>query len=116
MVEIGQQAKQSEIKLLIQENRTPQDLIVDADGSVTKDQSGWGFTAKQGATTIHEDSATYTISTSSLTMEVETVTHVFRGLPQEVTFTSHMLSSSQIQSACCTKCKVEWEAQTGKCR
>ena len=38
IVEIGQQAKQSEIKLLIQENRTPQDLIVDTDGSVTKDQ------------------------------------------------------------------------------
>ena len=27
------------------------------DGSVPKDQSGWGFTVKQGSTTIHEDSA-----------------------------------------------------------
>ena len=34
-----------------------QDLIVYTDGSVTKDQSGWGFTVKQGVTTIHEDSA-----------------------------------------------------------
>ena len=32
-------------------------------------QSGWGFT---------EDSAAYTISTSSLTMEVEEVTHALR--------------------------------------
>ena len=32
----------------------------------------WGVTVKQGATTIHEDSATYTVSTSSLTIEVET--------------------------------------------
>ena len=53
------------------------------DGSVTKDQSGGGgggggFTAKQGATTIHEGSAAYTVSTSSLTMEVEAVTHAFR--------------------------------------
>ena len=48
------------------------------DGSVTKDQSGWGFTDKQGATTIHEDSAAYTVSTSSLTMEVEAVTHALR--------------------------------------
>ena len=50
------------------------DLIVYTDGSVTKDQSGWGFTVKQDMTTIHEDSAAYTVSTSSLTMEVEAVT------------------------------------------
>jgi len=48
------------------------------DGSVTKDQSGWGFTVKQGATTIHEDSAAYTVSTSILTMEVEAVTRALR--------------------------------------
>ena len=46
-----------EIKLLLQENSKAQDFIVYTDGSVTKDQSGWGFTVKQGATTIHEDSA-----------------------------------------------------------
>ena len=68
----------SEIKLFIQQNSKPQDLIVYTDGSVTKDQSGWGFTVKQGATTIHEDSAAYTVSASSLTMEVEAVTHAFR--------------------------------------
>ena len=45
------------------------------DGSVTKDQSGLGFTVKQGATAIHEDSAVYTASASSLTMEVEAVTY-----------------------------------------
>ena len=48
------------------------------DGSVTKDQSGWGFTVKQGETTIHEDSAAHTVSTFSLTMEVEAVTHALR--------------------------------------
>ena len=48
------------------------------DGSVTEDQSGWSFTVKQGATTIHEDSAAYTVSTFSLTMEVEAVTHALR--------------------------------------
>ena len=48
------------------------------DGSVTKDQSGWGFTVKQGATTIHEDGAAYTVSTSSFTMEVEAVIHALR--------------------------------------
>ena len=54
------------------------DLIVYTDGSVTKDHSGWGFTVKQGEATIHEDSAAYTVSTSSLTMELEAVTHALR--------------------------------------
>ena len=69
---------ESEIKLLIQENSKPQALIMYTDGSVIKDQSGWGFTVKQGATSIHEDNAAYTVSTSSLTMEVEAVTHALR--------------------------------------
>ena len=59
-------------------NSKPQDLIVYTDGSVTKKQSGRGFTVKQSATTIHEDSAACTVSTSSLTMEVEAVTHSVR--------------------------------------
>ena len=45
---------------------------------VTKHQSGWSFTVKQGATTIYEDSAAYSVSSSSLTVEVEAVTHAFR--------------------------------------
>ena len=48
------------------------------DGSVTKGQSGWGLTVKEGGTTINDDSATCTVSTSSLTMEVEAVTHALR--------------------------------------
>ena len=45
---------------------------------ITKDQSGSDSTAKQGVTTINEDSAAYTVSTSSLTMAVEAVTHALR--------------------------------------
>ena len=74
-IDNGHQAKQSETKLLIQENSKPQDFIMYTDDSVTKDQSGWGFTVKQGATTIHEDSAAYMVSTSSLTIQLEAVTH-----------------------------------------
>ena len=48
-------------------------LIKDAQNWV-----GWGFNVKQCATNIHEDSAAYTVSTSSLTMEVEAVTHKLR--------------------------------------
>ena len=59
--------------LLVQENSKLQDLKMYADGPVTlaQSQSGWDFTVKQGVTTIHEDSAAYMISTSSLTMKVE---------------------------------------------
>ena len=49
------------------------------DGSVTKDQSGWGFPVKQGVTTIDEESAANTVSAFSVTMEVvEAVTHALR--------------------------------------
>ena len=48
------------------------------DGTVAKDQSRWGFIVKQGATSIHEDSAAYTVSASGLTTEVEAITHVER--------------------------------------
>ena len=68
---------ESEIRLLVQENRKLQDLIVYTDGSVTKDQSRWGFAVKQGATIIHEDDSLYHIyvPTSSLIMDVEAVIH-----------------------------------------
>ena len=52
--------------------------MVYSDGLVTKEQSGWGFTVKQGVTTIHVDSAAYAVSTSSLTVEMEAVTHALR--------------------------------------
>ena len=39
----GWQAKQSEILILTQDIRQLEDLTVHADGSVTKDQPGWGF-------------------------------------------------------------------------
>ena len=48
------------------------------DGLVANDQSGWGFSVKQGATTVREDSAAYTVSNSTLTMEVEAVTLALR--------------------------------------
>jgi len=49
----------SEIKLVSQESNKLQDPIVYTDGSITEVQSGWGFSVKQGVTTIHENSAAY---------------------------------------------------------
>ena len=64
----------SKIKFLINKDSKAQDLIVDTVGSVTKDRSGWGLSVKQGTTIIHKVSASYAVSNSSLTMEVEAVT------------------------------------------
>ena len=90
------------------------DLIVYIDGSVTKDQSGWGFTVKQGATLIHEDIAAYTVSTSSLTMEVEAVTHAHRWIASrgdnQSTHAIFLTDSMSLLQ------KMEWEAQTGMCQ
>ena len=59
---VRDQASHSKQKTNKKKPSKPQDRIVYTDGSVTKDQSGWGFTVMQGATTIHEDSAAYTVN------------------------------------------------------
>ena len=88
---------ESGIKLLIQENSRPQDLIVYTDGSVTKDQPGWGFTVKQGATTIHEDGLNIQLDDRGGNSKRKQSRMPSAGLPQEVTVRPHMPSSSQIQ-------------------
>ena len=72
----------AEIRTIIEENTKPHDLIIYTDGSVSREKkkSGWGFTAKQNGKTIHEDSAAHEHVTSSLTMEVEAVTHALQWL------------------------------------
>ena len=71
----GQQAKRKQISSCHSTKQQTQDHVLYTDGSVTKDQLGWVFIVKQDATTIHEDSAACTLSTFSLTVEVEAVTH-----------------------------------------
>ena len=58
-------------------------MIIYTDGSVTSERSGWGFTAKQGGRTVHEESGAHKVSTSSLTMEVEAVTHAIQWLASQ---------------------------------
>ena len=48
-------------------------------------------------TTIREDGAAYTVSTSSLTMEVEAVTHALRWIASRGDSQTTVPSSSQIQ-------------------
>ena len=71
----------SEIKLLTQERKRQAAIPHSVHRWLSHqrpDQSGWDFTDKQGVTIIHEDNAAYTLSTSSLTMEVEAVIHALR--------------------------------------
>ena len=88
----------SKINFLSNKDSKAQDLIVDTVGSVTKDQSGWGLTVKQGTTTIHKVSASYAVSNSSSLMEVDRGSHIMPStglvLPYEVTIRPHCMPSS----------------------
>ena len=53
------------------------------DDVVTRDRSGWGVTVKQGGRTVHKDSGAHRVTTSSLTMEVEAVTHAIQWLDSQ---------------------------------
>ena len=64
--------------MLVEAYGKPHDIVIYTDGSVTRDRSGWGFTVKQGGRTVHEDSGAHRVTTSSLTMEVEAVTHTIQ--------------------------------------
>ena len=70
----------AEVQMLVEANSKPHDIMIYTDGSVTRDWSGWGITVKQGARTVHEDSGAHRVTTSSLTMEVEAVTHAIQWL------------------------------------
>ena len=57
--------------------------VIYTDGSVARDRSGWGFIVKQGGRTVHEESGANRVTTSSLTMEVEAVTHAIQWLASQ---------------------------------
>ena len=45
----------AEVRMLVEANSMPHDIVAYTDGSVTRDRSGWGFTVKQGGKAVHED-------------------------------------------------------------
>ena len=69
--------------MLVEAISKPHDIVIYTDGSVTRDRSGWGFTVKQGGKTVHEDSGAHRVTTSSLTMDVEAVTHAIQWLASQ---------------------------------
>ena len=38
----------TEVQMPVEANSKPHDIVIYTDGSVTRDQSDWGFTVKQG--------------------------------------------------------------------
>ena len=64
-------------------NSEPHDIVIYTDGSVTRDRCGWGFIVRQGGRTVHEGSGAHRVTTSSLTMEVEAVTHAIQWLASQ---------------------------------
>ena len=73
----------AEVQMLLEANSKPNDIVTYTDGSVTRDQSSWTFTVKQGGRTVHEDSGAQRVTTSSLTIEVEAVTHAIQWLASQ---------------------------------
>ena len=65
----------AEVQMLVEANSKPHGIMIYTDGSVTRNQSGWGFTVKLGGRTVHEGGGGHRVTTSSLTIEVEAVTH-----------------------------------------
>ena len=68
----------AEVQMLVEAKSKPHDIVIYTDGTVTRDQFGWGFTIKQGRKTVHGNSGAHTVTTSNLTMEVEAVTHAIQ--------------------------------------
>ena len=81
----------AEIQTIIEQNSKPQDVIIYTDGSVAAGRSGWGFTAKQRGTTIHEAGAAYPANTSSLTMEVEAVSQALQWIAHQTNITQAII-------------------------
>ena len=70
----------AEVHMFVEANSKPHDIVIYMDSSVSMDRSGWGFTIKQGGRTVRDDSGSHRVTTSSLTMEVEAVTHAIQWL------------------------------------
>ena len=100
----------AEIQMLVKANSKSHDIVIYTDGSVTRDWSGWGFTVKQGGRTVHEDYGAQGVTTSSLTMEVEAVTHAIQRLTsQHDAQVSHAVILSD---SVCKRWSLEWAVPT----
>ena len=66
------------VQMLVEANSKLHDIVIYTDNSVTRDRSCWGVHGQ-----AHEDSGESRVTTSSLTMEVEAVTHAIQWLASQ---------------------------------
>ena len=66
--------------MLGEANSKPHEIVIYTDSSVRRDKSCWGFTVKQDGRSVHEHSGAHRVTTSSVTMEAEAVTHAIQWL------------------------------------
>ena len=97
----------TKIQMLVKANSKPHDIVIYTDSSVTRDLSGWGFTIKQPVL-----KTTPTVTTSSLTMEVEAVTHAIQWLSSQRDRLYMPLFSHTLRT-CCKRSSLEWAVLTG---
>ena len=69
--------------MFVEANSKQRDIVIYTNGSVIRDRSGLGFIVKQGGRTVHEDSGVHRVTTSSLTIEAEAVTHAIQWLASQ---------------------------------
>ena len=102
----------AEVQTLVEANSKPYDIMIYTDGSVARDRSGWGLTVKQGGRTVYEDGAAHRVRTSSLTMEVEAVTHAIQRLAsqRDAQITHSIIPTDSINLL--QRRSLEWAAPT----
>ena len=94
----------AKVQMLVEANSKPHDIVIYTDGSVT---------VKQGGRTVQEDSGAHRVTTSSLTMEVEAVTHAIQWLTSQrdsqITHAIILTDSMNLLQ----RWNLEWTAPTG---
>ena len=105
----------ADVQMLVEANSKPHDIVIYTDGSVTRDRSGWKFTVKQGGRTVHEDIGAHRVTTSSLTMEVETVTHAIQWLASQrhAQITHAVILTDSMNQSSATKTSVDLLSRAG---
>ena len=102
----------AEVQMLVEANIKPHGIMIYTDGSVTRDRSDWGLTVKQGRT-VH-DSGAHRVTTSSLTMEVEAVTHTTQWLASQCDAQiTHAIFLTESMNLLKKRWSLEWAAATG---
>ena len=74
-------ATEAEIQASIGDISRPGDAIIYTDGSVVRgQQSGWAFTVRANGGIIHEDAGAFSLTTSSMCMEINAITEALSWL------------------------------------